>query len=529
MLRRLLGRLSAGAPPPPGETAEALALRYQAHFARGEYAQAAEALEAVLEVRPDWTDARFNLGGVLIELGRLPEAEVAYRRVIEQDPQRLMPYRMLGHVLHRQGRIADLLEVLAAARRRHPADFELESFELLALLFAEEPSPQALAARHRDFGARLERAVRPMPSAPPLPSGQRLRVGYVSGDFCHHPVAQFVRPLLERHDRSAFEVFCYSVGTKADAFTRRLAALSDVWRDAAKLTDDQLAAAIRADGIEVLVDLSGHSGASRLGVFARQPARVQLAWLGYLHTTGLTRIQFRICDPYTDPEGSEALHTERLLRLPHCQWCYQPLVEPGAPGPRPLERNGFVTFGSFNQVAKLSSTSRRLWAEILRALPSARLLMLGIPEGVARQRLYEDFARGGIDGSRLTVLGHLPVAEYFGRIAATDIALDTSPYSGGTTTCDTLWMGVPVVTLAGERSAGRSAASILHTLGLGEWISRSPEEYVALALGAAREPARWSTLRAGLRERMRASPLADETAFARDMEAAYRAAHRAYS
>ena len=171
MLRRLLGRLSAGAPPRPNETAEALALRYQAHFARGEYAQAAEALEAVLEARPDWTDARFNLGSVYIELGLLPEAEAAYRRVIEEDPQRLMPYRMLGHILHRQGRVADLLEVLAAARRRHPADFDLESFELLALLFGEESSPQALAARHRDFGARLERAVRPMPAAPPLPAG----------------------------------------------------------------------------------------------------------------------------------------------------------------------------------------------------------------------------------------------------------------------------------------------------------------------------------------------------------------------
>lgn len=502
---------------------EALAQRYQTHFARREYVPAAEALEAALRLRPDWTDARFNLGGVLIELGRLAEAEAAYRRVIEQDPQRLMPYRMLAHVLHRQGRIADLLRVLAAARRAHSTDFDLESFELLALLFSDDISAEALAERHRAYGVRMERAVPPFPRAPDPPPGRRLRVGYVSGDFCYHPVAQFARPLIEHHDRKSFEVYCYSVGTAVDDFTRRLAARADVWREAAALDNEQLAQAIRADGIDLLVDLSGHSGASRLGVFARQPARVQLAWLGYLHTTGLTRIQYRICDRNTDPEGeADALHTERLLRLPHSQWCYRPLVQadtpPAAP---PLERNSYLTFGSFNQVAKLSGTCRRLWAELLRAVPRARLVLLGIPEGPARAALLEDFERLGVGRERLSVEGHLPVREYFRRVATVDIALDTTPYSGGTTTCDTLWMGVPVVTLAGERSVGRSAASILRTLGLDEWVATTPATYAAIAVRAADAHSELGRLRSELRSRMLASRLMDEATFVRDMEDAY--------
>jgi predicted O-linked N-acetylglucosamine transferase (SPINDLY family) len=504
-------------------TAEEYAGLFQTHYAKGEHAQAAQALQAALRLRPDWTDARYNLGAVLTQLGRFAEAEDAYRRVIRAEPGRLLAYRMLGSVLHRQGRIEELLNVLAEARRRHPKDFDLESFELVALLFGDEISAKALFERHRAFGERLERAIPPLPSVPRPEPNRRLRIGYVSGDFCVHPVAQFVQPLVERHDRSGFEVYCYSVGTRVDALTRALMSRADAWRDASTLTDAQLADAVYADRIDILVDLSGHSGASRLGVFARQPARVQVAWLGYLHTTGLTRIQYRLCDRHTDPEGSaERLHTEKLVRLPHSQWCYRPLLAADAPAAPPCARSGRVTFGSFNQVAKLSRASRRLWTEILRQLPEAQLLLLGIPEGAARDELLNGFRENGIDAGRLAVMPHLPVDEYFRSYAAVDIALDTTPYSGGTTTCDTLWMGVPVVTLAGERSVSRSAASILHTLDLKDWIAHSPEEYVAVAVRAARAQDVLASLRATLRWRMRASPLMDEARFARDLEETYR-------
>jgi predicted O-linked N-acetylglucosamine transferase (SPINDLY family) len=504
-------------------TAEEYAGLFQTHYAKGEHAQAAQALQAALRLRPDWTDARYNFGAVLTQLNRFAEAEDAYRMVIRAEPGRPLAYRMLGSVLHRQGRIGELLNVLAEARRRHPEDFDLETFELVALLFSEEISAEALFERHRAFGERLERAIPPLPPVPRPGPNCRLRIGYVSGDFCVHPVAQFVQPLVERHDRSGFEVYCYSVGTRVDALTRALMSRADAWRDASTLTDAQLADAVYADRIDILVDLSGHSGASRLGVFARQPARVQVAWLGYLHTTGLTRIQYRLCDRHTDPEGSaERLHTEKLARLPHTQWCYRPLLEADAPAAPPCARSGRVTFGSFNQVAKLSRASRRLWSEILRQLPEAQLLLLGIPEGAARDELLNGFRENGIDAGRLVVMPHLPVDEYLRSYAAVDIALDTTPYSGGTTTCDTLWMGVPVVTLAGERSASRSAASILHTLGLQDWMARSPEEYVAIAVRAAHAPDILASLRATLRRRMRASPLMDEVQFARALEETYR-------
>jgi len=291
----------------------------------------------------------------------------------------------------------------------------------------------------------------------------------------------------------------------------------------APLSDAELAEMIERDGIDVLVDLSGHSGASRLEVFARQPAPVQLAWLGYLNTTGMTRIQYRICDRYSDPPGtSDALHTETLIRLPHSQWCYRPFVSVEGRSEPPCRRNGFITFGAFNQAAKVSRTAIRLWAEILGQTPGARLLVLGVQEGTARQALLRDLAGQGVAPDRVTLCPHLPLADYYGAITDADIALDTTPYSGATTTCDTLWMGVPVVTVPGTRPPSRSAASVLHTVGLSEWIAASPDAYVELAVQFARDTPRLAELRRTLRRRMQDSPLMDEARFARDMEQAYR-------
>lgn len=499
----------------PGATAEDYAAQYQAHVAKQDHAAAAAALEGALRLRPDWTDARYNLGAMLTQLGRYEEAEAAYRSVIAADPGRRLAYRLLGNVLHRQGRLAELAEMLSAARRHLPEDFDLESFELLALLFDDRLGAAELFERHRAYGERLERATAPLPPAPPPEPRRPLRIGYLSGDLCSHPVAQFLRPVLEHRDRRLHEAICYSVGTRVDATSRALAAHADGWREVAALTDAQLAAAIRGDRIDILVDLSGHSGISRLQVFARQPARVQVSWLGYLHSTGLTRIQYRVSDAHADPApAADRLHTETLLRLPHCQWCYRPLVEGNAPA---MPADGF-TLGAFNQIAKLSTSTRRLWMQILRELPQARLALTGIPEGQARAKLLSEFAAGGIDMNRIDIAPHLPVADYLARIGASSVALDPTPYSGGTTTLDALWMGVPVVTLAGDRSVSRSAASILLDLGLDAWVARTPEEYVAITLRAAREPGMLAELRASLRPRLRASTLMDEPRFARDFE-----------
>jgi len=493
--------------------------------AKGDLAGAAAELEAVLKEKPDWTEALYNYGTTLMKLERDAEAEAALRSVIARDPGFLRAYRMLGNLLHRHGQVGEMLQVCRAGRACLPDSLELESFELLELNFIESVSADALSGLHRSFGERLERA-HPQPfkfQRDRAATQRRLRVGYVSGDFNYHPVGLFMLPLLEHHDRKRFEAYCYATSTKVDDFTQRLSARADVWRDVRALSEAQLAEAIRDDRIDILVDLAGHSGVPRLGVFAQQAAPVQASWLGYLNTTGLSRIQYRITDHHCDPVGlTERLHTERLVRLPNSQWCYRPFVSvPHSPTP-PLERNGHVTFGSFNQIAKISPATRALWAQILNRLPDSRLVVAGVAEGRAADGLRRDLGAAGIAGARLTIVPFLPVHDYLRWYDAVDIALDPTPYSGGTTTCDALWMGVPVLTVPGPRPASRSAASILMTVGLPEWIASTPGDYVQRAMEFSREPKLLSSLRVSLRERTRASPLMDEVRFTRDLELAYR-------
>ena len=493
--------------------------------AQGNLAAATTALEVALKQRPDYAGAWYNYGDILRRLERLVEAEAALRRSIELDPTLLYAYHLLANLLRADGRIGETLETFGAARRLAPDRFDLESMELHALTLSDEISEDALSARHRAFGARLEQAYPPRfaPSRNSQDPERRLRVGYVSSDFNVHPVAWFAIPVLERHDRSAYEIYCYSTRSKNDKATRQIQSLTDVWRDAARMPDTELADAINRDAIDVLVDLTGHAGVTALGAFAQQPAPVQVSWLGYLNTTGLTRIQYRLCDACTDPQGmTDHLYTETLVRLPHSQWCFRPFLSIEHAREPPLKRNGFITFGSFNNSPKLSQTARGLWSEILTRLPDSRLVVAGTTEGHARDRLIRDLLEAGIAGSRLTIVPRTSLEEYFPWFDAVDIALDTTPYSGGTTTCDTLWMGVPVVTVPGSRSVSRSAASILSAVGLTEWIAATPEDYVRLAVEFAREKELITTLRGSLRQRMRDSPLMDEPRFVRDLEDAYR-------
>jgi protein O-GlcNAc transferase len=507
----------------PPDDVETHARRADLHLGRNELPAAAAELEAVLRSRPDWSAALLNYGSVLLRMERDAEAEGALRRLLEIDAGVLAGYRLLGSLLHRQGRVAEALRICAAGRARNPASLELESFELFLLNFDEQAAAQDLFERHRAWGRRLESQFFPEQERMRDPKKGRLRIGYVSGDLKYHPVGLFMLPVLERHDRGAFEVHAYATSNRPDAFSARLAAAADRWHDAAALSEEQLAQAVRDDGIDVLVDLAGHSGTCRLGVFARRPAPVQAAWLGYLNTSGLMRMRYRLSDGYADPAGtSEQLHTETLVRLPHSQWCYRPFFEVAFQGKPPCAGKGHLTFGSFAQAAKLSPGTRRLWAKILAAVPGARLLVVGVAGGRAQDDLLSDFAAAGIGAERISLVPFLPVEDYYRRFSEVDIALDPMPYSGGTTTCDALWMGVPVLTLAGTRPASRSAASILSSLGLADWIAATADEYLELARARAGRPDHLSALRASLRERMRASPLMDEARFVGDLEDAYR-------
>lgn len=498
---------------------------FNALYAQRRFEAALAGAADLLQRRPERADHWYAHGLALLALGRLDDAAASFWQVLRIDPSHALAFRMLGNALHRSARIDELVELLKTGSRRFPERFDLQSFELLALNFDDRVSAAELYREHRAFGERLEQAVSPLrgPFAASRDPQRRLRVAFVSGDLSYHPVALFLLPVLERLERAAFETVCYSSGATEDEFTRRLRRHADAWRSVGALPDRELAEALRRDEIDIAIDLAGHSGISRLVAFAHRPAPVQVSWLGYLNTTGLSCIDYRITDAYCDPPGSaERLHCERLLRLPRSQWCYRPFLESDVQVVPPCEKNGFITFGSFNQAAKISPTVRALWARLLRRLPSARLHVAGIPEGGATDRLRDDFAARGIDVERLVIRPHLPLADYYATFAEVDIALDTCPYSGGTTTFDALWMGVPVLTLPGERSASRSAASILGALGLREWIAASEEDYVRAAELHACDREGLALLRAGLRERLRESELTDEAAFARDFGQALR-------
>lgn len=494
--------------------------------AKGDPAGAALELEAVLRQRPDWAEALFNYGCVLNKLMRPTEAQAAFRRTLAVEPGFTRAYRMLGSVLLAQCRIDEALELYRGA----PRDPDLLSAELFALNASETASEDELFARHAEFGRRLEHAVpaRFAFSNQKDPT-RRLRIGYVSGDFSYHVVALFMQPVLERRDRAAIEVFCYSTSERVDQYTRQLMAHADAWRPCAGLPAAQLADAIHADGIDILVDLAGHSGEPQLRVFAQKPAPVQATWLGYLNTTGLTRIDYRISDSHADPVGlSEGRHTEKLARLPHSQWCYRPFMAAATAASPPCVRQGHVTFGSFNQTLKLSQASRRLWAQILSRVPGSRLVVLGVPAGGAREELLSDMTQNAVDTARIHLVPYVSLQEYFAWYNEVDIALDSTPYSGGTTTFDALWMGVPVLTAPGRRPSSRSAASILTSAGMTDWIVPSAEEYVQRAVQFSQDQTLLANLRATLRPRLQASPLMDEAGFARDLENLYRQMWRTY-
>jgi protein O-GlcNAc transferase len=522
---RKLGRLDAAASALRRALAvdphslDAHAALFHVLEAKGDPAGAALELEVVLRQRPDWAEALFNYGVVLKKLMRPTEAEDALRRVIAADPKFARAYRMLGGVLLGQCRIDEALELY----RQAPRDPELESAELFALNASEQISPDALFTRHTEFGRQLEQAVPArFAFSNKKDANRRLRIGYVSGDFSYHVVTLFLLPVLERRDRAAVEVFCYSTAERLDEYTRKLAAHADTWRPCAGLNDAQLADAIHADGVDILVDLAGHSGEPQLRVFAQKPAPVQATWLGYLNTTGMTRIDYRITDAHADP--TDVRHTEKLTRLPHSQWCYRPFIRVATALSPPMQKNGHLTFGSFNQTLKLSKASRRLWARILQRLPGSRLVILGVPPGPAQDDLRKDLP----DPARVKLVPYVSLPDYFAWYNQVDIALDTTPYSGGTTTCDALWMGVPVLTAPGERPSSRSAASILTTAGLSDWIASDAEDYVRRAVDFASNAALLSNLRVTLRPRLQASPLMDEAGFTKDLETAYRQMWRQY-
>ncbi len=350
-----------------------------------------------------------------------------------------------------------------------------------------------------------------------------LRVGYVSPHFRHHAVSFFVEPVIAAHDRQRFEVFLYANTTRSDATTQRYGQMPLAWREIAALDDDAAAQTIRDDRIDILVDLSGHLANNRLPLFARKPAPVQVTYLGYQTTTGMSAMDYRLTDPHSDPPGlTDEDYTEKLVRLPGSFFCYQ--APPGTPEANelPAAASGHVTFASLNHVNKFTPELFAAWGRILRTVPNARLMVLAYTPGELEHKLRRIVAEQGADPAQVEVVNRRPGLAYFQFHASIDIALDTFPFNGHTTVCDALWMGVPSVMMEGDRYSSRFGGSGLVTLGLQEWIARDADEYVAIAANIAGDLPRLAELRRTLRERLAASPLCDAAGFARKLEAAYR-------
>lgn len=500
--------------------------RGRLYQALGDNAAALADYRKAIEVQPAFVPALNSLGSLLLDIGQIGTARAAFRRALAAEPNLKGTRLNLASVLLFEGRADEAVAIYKSAIGT-PVDSPAVGDHLLySMMCSASFTAAESASQHRGWAERYAGKLARFALPPRRGRGHaaRLRVGYVSPDFYDHAVAHFLLPLLSGHDRGRFEIFAYSDVAKRDEMTGVLEAATEHWRTVFGWSDQRLGGQIMADGIDILIDLSGHTARNRLLLFARKPAPLQVSYLGYPNTTGLETMDYRVVDRWSDPAGLTDPHcSEQLWRLPDTAWCYcRPQGMAGVePSPRLVA--GELAFGSFNNLAKVSPLSVKLWAEILRAVPHARLVLkaAALADDLMQQEVCARFEREGVTSGRLvfspwtrTVREHL---EYYYHV---DLALDTFPYHGTTTTCEALWMGVPVVTLAGESHHSRVGVSLLTNVGWPELIAKSPEEYVRVAVELANAPRRLEEIRAGLRDRMAASPLMNEAVFVRQFESA---------
>jgi predicted O-linked N-acetylglucosamine transferase (SPINDLY family) len=490
---------------------------------KGQLDEAIVAYRHAIRLKPDYAEAYSNLGAAMAAKGQFNDAVAAYRQAIQLRPDYAPAHSNLGSVLKDKGQLDEAIAAYRQAIQLKPDSAEAHSNLLFALHYHPAFDARMIREEHRRWSRQHAEPLKKFiqPHANNRDPDRRLRVGYVSPDFRDHVVGQNLLPLLREHDHRQMEIFCYCNVPRPDPLTDQLRGYADVWRSIVGLSDSKAADLVRQDRIDVLVDLALHSANNRLLTFARKPAPVQVTYLGYCSTTGLETMDYRLSDPHLDsPDSDLFVYTEQTIRLPETFWCYNPRGPTPEPSPPPASANGYVTFGCLNNFAKVSP-ALDLWAQILRRVPRSRLMVHSHP-GPHLDAVRERFAGNGISPDRLEFPSRQPWPEYvltYGRI---DIALDPFPWGGGITTCDALWMGVPVVSLVGQTAVGRGGASILANVGVPELIARTPQQYVHIATDLAGDLPRLAELRRTLRARMQASPLMDAPRFARNVETAYR-------
>lgn len=528
-----------------------------AHLNLQQAGQAAAVLGQVLKLRPEYPEALCSLGWAYTDLGQLDRAATVLREALRLNPNFAEAYNNLGLVHNQAGRPEDsraayeqavrirpdfpealgglanvckdlglLDEAISSYRRSiaaNPHQPTTHSNLLLSLHYPPNVTPEEIFQEHLAWAKNNAASAVPLAPHPnDRDPERRLRIGYVSADFRGHVMGWYLEPVLESHDRERFEIFCYaSVGHPDDA-TQRMQRLANHWRDIRNVSDEEVEKMIRRDRIDLLLDMSGHTGGNRLSIFTRKPAPVQASHFGYMDTSGLATMDYRITDAVCDPPGmTERYHTERLVRLPEILWCYRPNLDLEV-NALPAASAGHLTLGMLNAFPKITPPAITAWAQVLKRLPQARLVLLAGVSPQADQRLRDAFADHGIDPGRLILEGKRNRLDYFRLFHGVDLLLDSFPYSGCNTTCDSLWMGVPVVTLAGQTCMARQGASPLAHLGLHDLIAATVEEYVETSVRLAGDLPRLTQLRATLRERMSQSTLMNPVRFTRQLEDVYR-------
>lgn len=484
----------------------------------GNLDEAVACSQQAIQLKPDLAEAHNHLGTALKKQGKLHEAVACFRRAIELKPSLVISYSNLGIALNELGQHDEAIVSFKRALELNPGFAAIHSNLLMALQYPANVTLASLAEAHAEFDRRHVTPLRSswVSTRRSIGPERRVRLGFVSADLARHPVGYFLIRVLENLDHSQVETYCYSDRILKDDYTQRFQQAATQWRDVMGVGHEQLAEQIRADQIDILFDLAGHTAYNRMLVFARKPAPIQIAWIGYEGTTGLSSMTYLLADRFVLPPEFEGFYKEKILRMPDDYLCYEPPQNSPEVGPLPAEANGHLTFGSFNNLAKITSTVLDTWSEILRRAPRSRLLMKyrGLGDPQIRQRFLEEFTARGIDPGRLDLLPPSSYNEYLETYHRVDLILDSFPFSGGTTSCDALWMGVPMITCPGETFASRHSLTHLSNIGLTETIAHSQDEYISMAVEWENRLPRLSEIRAGLRDRMVRSPLCDGPRFA---------------
>jgi len=500
----------------------------------GQHEQALTAYEQAIKCMPTYAIAHNNLANALKDIGQLSRAEEYLRRAIELEPGTADFHSNLGGVLQDMGRIDDAQAAWKQALQLRLDFASAGSNLLLSLHYHDGDDAEFVFREHVGWARRfaLPLATEHRPFDLDRTPGRTLRVGYVSPDLRRHSVAYFIESVLRSYDPSRFEIVCYSDAVRPDDVTTRLKSYVKLWRNIVGVDDAMVADAIRQDRIDILVDLAGHTACNRQLVFARRPAPVQVTYLGYCNTTGQDAIDHALTDAHLDPPATDdspdgqQWHSEHLVRLPGCFVCYHPPQDAPDVVVPPCVANGFVTFGSFNNFTKITPAMLHVWAQVLHATPVARLLIKapGLGDPVLRHTTTRALQELGISTDRVELLDREPsYAKHMATYGRVDIALDTYPYHGTTTTCEAMWMGVPTITLAGPTRVSRVGVSLLSNAGLSDLIASTPEAYVEIARALASDIERLTSLRTSMRERLRTTGLIDAPRFTRELEKAYQA------